>query len=93
MVGNNVLKEVEPEQRDLREDPTFVRNAGRKNVVEGRNAVGGYKQEVIVIEIVYISDLAAGVKFKFGIVSLKKYGIQNFGAHVVKITCQKLRVF
>jgi hypothetical protein len=33
------------------------------------------------------------VKFEFGIVSLKKNGIQDFGAHVLKITCQKLRVF
>jgi hypothetical protein len=33
------------------------------------------------------------VKFKFGVVSLEKDGIQNFGAHVVKITCRKLRVF
>ena len=35
MVRDNILEEVEPEQRDLRQNSPLVRNAGREDVVEG----------------------------------------------------------
>ena len=44
VIGHNVFKKIEPEQRQLREHPAFVRNSGGQHVIEGRDAVGSYKK-------------------------------------------------
>ena len=75
MVGDDVLEKVEPEQRDLRQHPPLVRNAGRQHVVEGRDAVGGHEQQVVTIEVIDVADLAAGVQLQFGVVRSQQNGI------------------
>jgi len=81
MIGDDVRKEVKPEQGNLGEHPPFMRDAGRQDVVKGRNAVGGYEKKVLIIKVVNVAYLAAGVKFEVGEVSLEKDGIEKFGAH------------
>lgn len=81
MIGDDVRKEVKPEQGNLGEHPPFMRDAGRQDVVKGRNAVGGDEKKVLIIKIVNVAYLATGVKFEVGEVSLEKDGIEKFGAH------------
>jgi len=64
MIRHNILKEVEPEQRKLCQNPALQRNSGRKHVVEGREAVGGYEQEMIFAGDIHISNFATGIKFQ-----------------------------
>ena len=70
MVGNDVGKEVEPEQRNLAQDAALVRNAGGQHIIEGGNAVGGDEQQALVIELVNVADLSAGMKLEVGKVCL-----------------------
>ena len=65
VVGNDVGKEVEPEQRNLAEDAAFVRNASGQHVVEGGNAVGRHKQQALAVELVHVADFPAGVEVEF----------------------------
>ena len=65
MVRHDVLQKVEPEQRNLGQHSALVRNAGREDVVERRNAVGGHEEQAVVIQPVNIPNLPAGVKLKF----------------------------
>jgi hypothetical protein len=62
MVRDDVFEKIEPEQRNLGQDAALVWNAGRENVVEGRNTVGGHEEKVIGIEVVHVADFAAGVE-------------------------------
>ena len=55
-----------------------MRNAGRQNVVESGDAVGGDEEQLLVVHGVHIADLAAGVKVEFGKVGLQQDGIEKF---------------
>ena len=63
MVGDGVLEEVEPEERELGEDASLVGDAGGEDVIEGGDAVGGDEEEVgggVRAEGIDVADLAAG---------------------------------
>ena len=47
-----------------------MRNAGGKNIVEGRNAIGGNEQQTLLIEKVHVANFAAGVELQFREVGL-----------------------
>ena len=70
MIGDDVGEEVEPEQGDLGQDASLVRDAGGENVVEGGDAVGGDEQQMVVVEGVDVADFAAGVQLEVGEVGL-----------------------
>ncbi len=70
VVGDDLGEVVEPEQRNLVEHPSLVRDAGGQNVVEGRDAVGGDEKQLLITDGVNITHLATGVKLKIGKVSL-----------------------
>ena len=70
VVGDDVGEEIEPEQGNLAEDASFVRDAGGQDVVEGGDAVGGDEKQLLVADGVDVADLAAGVKVEIGEVSL-----------------------
>ena len=59
MVFDGVFQEVEPEEGELGEDTSLVRDAGAEDVIEGGDAVGGYEEELVLIEGVDVPDLAA----------------------------------
>src|SRR5262249_54095472 len=61
MIGNDVAQKVEPEQRKLSEDFSFIGNGSCKNVVERRDPVRG-DEEQVVPQFVDISDFALRVK-------------------------------
>ena len=81
MIRNNVGEEVEPEERDLVEDSSFVRDAGGQDVIEGGNAVAGDEKQMLVVDVVHVANLAAGVKFEVREVGVKKDGIEEVCAH------------
>ena len=57
VVRDHVLKQPEPEERELREDRALVRDAGGQHHVEGADAVGGDDQEAVA-EVVDVPHLA-----------------------------------
>ena len=65
MIRNDILEEVEPEQRDLRH-PALVRDASRQHIIEGGDAVGGHEQQVVAIKVINVAHLAAGVQLHSG---------------------------
>ena len=44
-LGTMIAQQVEPEQRNLREDLALAGNARAQHVIEGRDAVGGHQQQ------------------------------------------------
>ena len=56
-------------------------DAGRQNVVESGDAVGGDEEQLLVAHGVDVTDLAAGMKVEFGKIGLQENVIENFGAH------------
>ena len=58
MVGNDVLQQIEPEERKLREDAPLVGNRRGQNDVKGRKAVRRDDQQ-LVAEIVDVPHLPA----------------------------------
>jgi hypothetical protein len=48
MVFYGVAKEVEPEERDLRENAALVRDSAAEDVVEGGDTVGSDEEEMLV---------------------------------------------
>jgi len=70
VVGDDLGEIIEPEHRNLAEDASLVGDAGGQNVVEGRDAVGGDEQQLLVAYRVNITHLTAGVKLEIGKVSL-----------------------
>ena len=81
MIGNDVLQKIEPEKRELRQYATLVRNTGYQNVIECRDAIRGHEQQALVVHTIHVPDLATGVKFKFGEVSLQNDGVEELGSH------------
>ncbi len=72
MVGHDVLQEIEPEQRELGQHASLLRDAGGQHVIERRDAVGGDKQQVVVADLVQVADLAAGEELEVGKIGLQK---------------------
>ena len=70
VVGNDVGEVVEPEQGNLAEHASLVRDAGGQDVVEGRDAVGGDEKQLLVADVVDVTHFAAGVKVEIREVSL-----------------------
>ena len=64
------LKKIKPEQRNLREHPALVRDAGGEYVVESRDAVGGNKKQAVAAHTIHVADFAAGEQFEVGEVGL-----------------------
>ena len=58
MIRNEVLQKIEPEQRKLREDPSFIRNRCGHDDIECGKTVGG-DNEQFVAEIVDVAHFAA----------------------------------
>ena len=56
-------------------------NASGQDVVECRDAVGGDEQQLLVVDVVDVANLAAGVKVEIGEVGSQENGIEKFGAH------------
>ena len=74
VIGHDVLQEVEPEQRNLGQHLSLVWNAGRQNVVESRNAIGGDEQQAVAVQTINVANLAAGVKLE-----IREFGVQEDG--------------
>src|SRR5580658_8270947 len=91
MVRNDVRKKVKPEQRNLRQHPPLMRDAGRQHVVESRNAVGRDEQQALIIQLINIAYLAAGMKFKVREIGLQHHGIEKFRCHVLNLTGERAR--
>jgi hypothetical protein len=75
VVRHDAGEKVEPEKRNLRQHPAFVRNARGQNVVKSGDAIGGDEKQALVVNLVNITHLAAGVKLEFGEVSSQQDGI------------------
>jgi hypothetical protein len=82
VVGDEITKEIEPEKGNLGQYTPLVGNACCKHVIERRDAIGGYEEEMRTVEIVDIPDLAAGVELEFGEVSAQQDRVEKAGAHV-----------
>src|SRR5919109_304050 len=81
MVLRDGFQEIKPEQRELREHATFVGNAGGQHIIEGRDAVGGDEQQMLVVHAIDVSHLAAGVQLQFGKISLQQDRIFDLCRH------------
>jgi len=57
MIGNDVVKLLKPEQRELCEDVTLIWNWSWKHNVECGEAIGGHKEQAVanLVEIAYLS--------------------------------------
>ena len=67
VVGGEVTEQVEPEERELGEDPALVGDAAAEDVIEGGDAVGGDEEQVGLgrrSERIDVADLAAGEQGK-----------------------------
>src|SRR5215469_4753972 len=81
VIGNDIFQEIKPEQRKLREHVALVRNARGEHVVKGRDAVGGYKQQLFAAHLIYVAHFAAGKQLQFRKICLEKGGIESLGSH------------
>jgi hypothetical protein len=63
MVGDNIFEEIKPEQRNLRQHPAFVRDAGGQHIIESRDSVSGYEQKLVAAQAIHIAHFAAGEQF------------------------------
>jgi len=58
VVKDDILQQVEPEKRKLREDAAFIGNGSRKDNIEGGEPVR-CNDEQLIVEIVDIADFSA----------------------------------
>ena len=58
MVGNHVVQQIEPEQRELCQHAPFVGNGRGHDDIKRRKPVGGDNQQPVA-EIINVADLAA----------------------------------
>ena len=77
MVRNEIAKKFEPEQRNLREYVSLVRDAGGQHVVKGRDAVGGYEQQASAPRRYTSRTFPLGMEFEVGKVSTQKNGVEK----------------
>jgi hypothetical protein len=61
MIFDNIIKQIEPEKAHFGESPTFTGNWIIHHYVIGRDSVGSYHKELVVMSryVIHISDLAA----------------------------------
>src|SRR6266540_5454170 len=59
VVRDDLLRAREPEPREAGEHPPLVRDLGRQDDVEGRDAITRYEQQPLVVERVDLPDLTA----------------------------------
>jgi hypothetical protein len=76
VIRHNTLQEIEPEKGDLGQHASLVRNAGCQHVIEGRDAVGCDKKQVVIIQAVNVTHLTAGMKFEFWEICCQKDGVE-----------------
>src|SRR5271167_1198805 len=81
MVGHEVAEEIEPEERNLGQDAALMGNASGQHIVECRDAIGGNKEKMFIIEMVHIPHFTAGVQFQFREVGVKQNGVEKLRAH------------
>jgi hypothetical protein len=72
MVFYGVTEEIEPEERELRQDAALVGDSAAEDVIEGGDAVGRDEEELVVRQSVDIADFAACGKREGAEVGLKK---------------------
>jgi hypothetical protein len=60
MVRDGGLEEVEPEERELGEDFAFVWNPAAQDMIEGRDAVAGDEEKLVLGERIDVAHFAAG---------------------------------
>ena len=60
MVGNNILKHIHPEQGDLVQNNTLVRNGTSHHDIEGAHTVGRHDEQGFIVHRINIADLATG---------------------------------
>src|ERR1039458_337984 len=66
MIGDDGLQELEPEKRELRQHSSLLRYAGCKHVVEGREAIGRYKEQMFAANLVKVANFSTGVEIEPG---------------------------
>lgn len=54
------LEEIEPELQQLSQDLALVGDAVGHDDIVGQDAIGGHKQEGVVVDLVEVTDLASG---------------------------------
>src|SRR5581483_2974479 len=81
VMWNDVFQKIKPEQRNLGQHTPLMGNTCGQHVIEGRDSIGSYKQQVFVIESVNIADFSAGIQFQFGKVGLQQNVVDDLGAH------------
>ena len=77
MIGDDSLEEVEPEEGELRQHASLLGNPCGQHVIEGRDAVCGDKEQLVIAGLEDIAHLAAGMEFEFW-----DRGLQQNGAIV-----------
>ena len=70
VVGNDVLQEVEPEQGELGQHSTLLRNAGGQHIIECGDPIGRDEQQMIVVDPVNVANFPAGVQLQVRKVSI-----------------------
>jgi len=71
MVFDDRSRSLEPEFRDLGQDPSFIRDAGPEHVVEGGDPVAGDEQQIFA-KIVDVADFAPSIRSPAG-----QRGVEN----------------
>ena len=71
MVRRQFLQVVEPEERQLREHSALLRNSGRQNVVERRDAVSGNDEQVFA-QAIHVADFTLRMPFHARDVAFKE---------------------
>ena len=93
MVGYDAPQKIEPEQGNLRQHSSLVRNPRRKDIIEGGYAIGSNEQQPVIGQGIHIPDLAAHVYLKIWKFCSEKNGIEKFRSHDQNFTVKKRGVF
>ena len=80
MIGDDVVKEIEPEERELGENAALVGNRRGHDDVESREAVGGDEEETVA-EIINVANLAASGRRESGEMCFTKDTSCGGGGH------------
>ena len=56
----STLDQVEEEDAHRGQDPALVRDRGGENVIESRDAIRGYEQQMLVVDAIEFANFAAG---------------------------------
>ncbi len=90
MVGDDVLEEIEPEQRQLGQNPALVRDAGGQHIVECGDPVGGNEEQVVAVQVVNVADLAAREQVEVLVVGLEEERDREYRGSLINLTGRKL---